>query len=76
MEKVIRQAKKDRIQFVDLWFTDLFGSVKNVTISVRELSKALAEGIWFDGSSIEGFGRICESDMYLCLLYTSPSPRD
>ena len=65
MEALVRQAQKDRIRFVDLWFTDLLGSVKNVTISVKELKKSLDEGIWFDGSSIEGFGRICESDMYL-----------
>ncbi|HIE05265.1 MAG TPA: glutamine synthetase [bacterium (Candidatus Stahlbacteria)] len=65
MVNLVRQAKKEKIKFVDLWFTDLVGSVKNVTISIKDLSKALNDGIWFDGSSIEGFGRICESDMYL-----------
>jgi glutamine synthetase len=63
--EVLKKAQKDRIKFIDLWFSDILGAVKNVTIPVGELKKALTEGIWFDGSSVEGFGRIFESDMYL-----------
>lgn len=51
--------------FIDLWFSDILGSVKNLTIPADQLEKAINEGIWFDGSSVEGFGRIFESDMYL-----------
>jgi len=64
-EAVVERAKKDGVKFVDLQFTDLFGSVKNVTIPVSHLGESLEKGTWFDGSSIEGFTRICESDMYL-----------
>jgi len=64
-DNIFRTVNKEKIQFIDLWFSDILGSVKNVTIPVREIRKALKEGIWFDGSSIEGFGRIFESDMYL-----------
>ena len=65
MYQVLKRAEKEKIKFVDLWFSDILGSVKNVTIPVKQLRKALQEGIWFDGSSVEGFGRIFESDMYL-----------
>lgn len=63
--QIFNQVKKHDIHFVDLWFTDILGSIKNETIVVSELDKALRDGIWFDGSSVEGFGRICESDMFL-----------
>lgn len=63
--RIPSQLKKHNIRFIDLWFSDVLGSVKNVTIPVSELDKARKDGIWFDGSSIEGFGRIFESDMYL-----------
>ncbi len=65
MEEVLKRAEKDRVKFVDLWFTDILGVTKNISIPVEFLEKALTDGVWFDGSSIEGFGRICESDMYL-----------
>jgi glutamine synthetase len=63
--QIFNQIKKHGVKFVDLWFTDVLGSIKNETIVVSELDKALRDGIWFDGSSVEGFGRICESDMFL-----------
>lgn len=53
------------INFIDLQFTDIGGAVKNVTIPIKELGSTLNHGIWFDGSSVEGFGRVAESDMYL-----------
>jgi len=64
-EAVLEKSKKDGVKFVDLQFTDLFGTIKSVTIPVEYLSESLEKGTWFDGSSIEGFTRICESDMYL-----------
>lgn len=53
------------IEFISLQFTDLVGIVKSVMIPVQELDAALDQGVWFDGSSVEGFARIAESDMYL-----------
>ena len=53
------------VRFIDLQFTDVVGVVKNVTIPVEELASTLNHGIWFDGSCIEGFARVAESDMYL-----------
>ncbi|NIO37911.1 glutamine synthetase, partial [Candidatus Bathyarchaeota archaeon] len=64
-ETVIQKVKSEKIEFIDLMFSDLFGHLKNVTISPRELPDCLDSGKWFDGSSIEGFRRIHESDMLL-----------
>lgn len=65
-EEVKEKLKKDRIRFVSLQFTDLVGMVKNVTLPVEQfVSSCLEYGTWFDGSSIEGFARIAESDMFL-----------
>ena len=64
-EKVLEEAKQMDVKFVKLQFTDMFGVVKSVTIPVEQLEESLDKGTWFDGSSIEGFARICESDMYL-----------
>jgi glutamine synthetase len=61
----IDRAQQDEAKFVSLQFTDVMGTIKNVTIPVTELGEALENGIWFDGSSVEGYTRICESDMYL-----------
>lgn len=62
---VVARAEQKQIKFIDLQFTDVVGVVKNVTIPAHELSAALEDGIWFDGSAIEGFARIAESDMHL-----------
>ena len=62
---IIKQAKDDGVKFVCLQFTDVTGTVKSVDIPVNRLEVALTEGIWFDGSSVEGFARIQESDMRL-----------
>lgn len=64
-EKIIQKVKNEKIEFIDLMFSDLSGRLKNVTISPRELRDCLDNGKWFDGSSIEGFRRIHESDMML-----------
>jgi glutamine synthetase len=58
-------AKEQQVEFINLQFTDIVGMVKNVTIPVEQLADCLEHGVWFDGSSIEGFARIAESDMYL-----------
>jgi glutamine synthetase len=62
---VLARVEQNRIKFIDLQFTDVVGVVKNVTIPSQELSHALTKGIWFDGSAIEGFARVAESDMHL-----------
>ena len=63
VREVISRVSKDRIRFVQLWFTDVLGFLKGVTIPVGQLARALEDGMAFDGSSIEGFARIEESDM-------------
>ncbi len=63
--EILERAKATGTDFVHLQFTDLMGIVKAVTIPVGRLENALANGVWFDGSSIEGFARVAESDMYL-----------
>jgi len=62
-ESVLKQARDKNVRFVNLWFTDVLGSLKNCTIAVAELETALEEGMGFDGSSIEGYARIEESDV-------------
>jgi glutamine synthetase len=64
-KKILEQVQKDNIKFILLQFTDLFGIVKSLTIPVHRLPDSLEHGTWFDGSSIEGFARIHESDMLL-----------
>ncbi|MCQ2559629.1 MAG: type I glutamate--ammonia ligase, partial [Clostridia bacterium] len=64
-DEVKKLAKALGVKFIRLQFTDIFGQLKNVTITVEQLDKALAGELMFDGSSIEGFVRIEESDMYL-----------
>lgn len=59
----MEQVKKHHIKFVNLWFTDILGYLKSFTITRDELEGAFAEGMGFDGSSVEGFTRIDESDM-------------
>lgn len=64
-EDIIRIAKEENVRFIRLQFTDLMGIIKNVEIPVSQLTKALDNKMMFDGSSIEGYVRIEESDMYL-----------
>lgn len=65
IERVKRIIADDNVQFLNMQFTDIVGHVKNVTIPARAFDEAISDGVWFDGSSIEGFVRIAESDMYL-----------
>jgi glutamine synthetase len=60
---VLKMAKEHDVKFIRLWFTDILGMLKAFAITVEELEGALEEGMGFDGSSIEGFARIDESDM-------------
>ncbi|NMD69572.1 type I glutamate--ammonia ligase [Bacillus sp. DNRA2] len=64
-EDIFRMAKEENVKFIRLQFTDILGTIKNVEIPVSQLEKALDNKMMFDGSSIEGFVRIEESDMYL-----------
>ena len=60
---VLRLAKEHDVRFIRMWFTDIQGFLKSFAITIDELEQALEEGVGFDGSSIEGFARIDESDM-------------
>lgn len=62
---IIRMVDEEDVEFIRLQFTDIFGTLKNVAITASQLEKALNNQCMFDGSSIEGFVRIEESDMYL-----------
>lgn len=64
-EDVLKEAYEKGVKFIRLQFTDIFGVLKNVAITIEQLEKALDGELMFDGSSIEGFARIEESDMYL-----------
>jgi len=65
VSEMLERIDADLVKFLRLQFTDIQGIPKNVAIPVQQAEKALTEGIWFDGSSIEGFARIEESDMLL-----------
>ncbi len=64
-EEIFELVKENNVKFIRLQFTDIFGVLKNVAITVDQLEKAMNNECMFDGSSIEGFARIEESDMYL-----------
>lgn len=64
-QDIIRIVEEEDVEFIRLQFTDMFGTLKNVAITSSQLEKALNNECMFDGSSIEGFVRIEESDMYL-----------
>ncbi|MCK4539417.1 MAG: type I glutamate--ammonia ligase [Candidatus Krumholzibacteria bacterium] len=65
MSDILEKAKADGVVFIELEFTDIFGTLKSIEIPVVHLRTALEKGVWFDGSSIRGFARLRESDMYL-----------
>lgn len=64
-QDIVRMVEEEDVEFIRLQFTDMFGTLKNVAITSSQLEKALNNECMFDGSSIEGFVRIEESDMYL-----------
>jgi glutamine synthetase len=79
-DEIVEKVKQEKVEFIDLMFSDLSGHLKSVTISPRELEDCVDNGKWFDGSSIEGFTRIHESDMLLIPDVSTyillPWPRD
>ena len=64
-EDIMRLIDEEDVKFIRLQFTDIFGILKNVAITPSQMRKALNNECMFDGSSIDGFARISESDMYL-----------
>lgn len=64
-DEILELVNEADIRSISLWFTDIIGNVKSVMIPSGELESVIENGIWFDGSSIEGFARIAESDMVL-----------
>lgn len=64
--ELIEYVEREQIKFIDLQFIDVVGVVKNITIPAEDLGTAVQNGIWFDGSSIEAYARVAESDMHLC----------
>ena len=66
-DHLLSQVKEDKVKFFSLQFTDVTGAVKSVDMPIHRLESALDEGVWFDGSSVEGFARIQESDMRLVI---------
>jgi len=64
-EQILEQVKNDSVKEIQLQFTDILGAVKCVTIPASHMEDCLEYGTWFDGSSIQGFARIHESDMFL-----------
>ncbi|HNN12514.1 MAG TPA: type I glutamate--ammonia ligase [Anaerolineales bacterium] len=80
---LLKRVKEDNVKFLSLQFTDVMGAVKSVDMPIRHLDGVLEDGAWFDGSSVEGFARIQESDMrlkvdpetYVVLPWSSPDSR-
>ena len=64
-EDILRLIREEDIQFIRMQFTDIFGQLKNVAITASQIQRALDGEIMMDGSSIEGFVRVEESDQYL-----------
>ncbi len=65
IKEISARIEADQVQFLSLQFTDVTGAVKSLDIPISRLEEAANEGVWFDGSSVEGFARIQESDMRL-----------
>src|SRR5512136_2592 len=60
---VLKMAKEHDVKFIRLWFTDILGFLKSFSVMVSERESSLEDGVGFDGSSVQGFVRIDESDM-------------
>jgi len=74
LDAALKLAEEKNLHFVSLQFTDIVGAVKSVQIPMSRLAEAAEHGKWFDGSSIEGFARIAESDMFLVPDLSTFSP--
>ncbi len=64
-EDIVRTCRDEDVRFLHLQFSDILGMIKSITVPISQLDRILDEGLWFDGSSIHGFARISESDMFL-----------
>ncbi len=64
-QELMKRVAEDNVRFISFQFTDVTGTVKSLDAPISRLAEALDQGIWFDGSSVEGFARIQESDMRL-----------
>lgn len=71
---MMTKVKQDKVEFISLQFSDLLGIVKEVVIPAESFESALENGVWFDGSSVEGFARIQESDLFLKPDITTYAP--
>ncbi|MGH2460320.1 MAG: glutamine synthetase family protein [Chloroflexota bacterium] len=65
IEHVVETSRDARVEFVHLQFIDIPGAIKGLTVPVNRLVSCLTDGMWFDGSSVEGLARVAESDLYL-----------
>jgi glutamine synthetase len=65
VDDIMNELGRNNVRFIYLHFTDILGAVKNVTIPIEQFPECIKRGNWFDGSSVEGYARILESDMYL-----------
>ncbi len=64
-KEIVERAQADGVRFVSLQLTDVVGAIKSVTIPLPMLDEAIERGVWFDGSSVQGFARVYESDMFM-----------
>ncbi len=64
-DDIIRHCREQDVRFLNLQFSDIVGLVKSITLPISQIETVLDRGVWFDGSSIQGFARISESDMFL-----------
>jgi len=64
-ETILTAIEEQHIQFIELWFTDILGVVKNVVVPAHKFERVVERGTHFDGSSVDGFARVAESDMIL-----------
>lgn len=65
IESILQEIESHGVRFVDLWFCDILGGVKNVTVPASQVKRIIEHGTHFDGSSVDGFARVAESDMLL-----------
>ena len=66
-KELLARVKEDKVKFISLQFSDVMGAIKSVDMPVENLEGALEDGVWFDGSSVEGFAHIQGSDMLMRL---------
>ena len=64
-EQIMAMIKNEQVRFVNLEFIDVVGMTKCITIPVEQFASCIQQGKWFDGSALESFARVAESDMYL-----------